>query len=113
MTAEADKLLAYAHGREITEEDVEQLCSKTIERSAFDLAAALVEGRAKDAFTMLEELFALQQKPVMIHLKNKRLPLHYPEQIRSRNRIKLILQIRLKRFFSSLLPTAFKRALTT
>lgn len=66
LTAEADKLLAYAHGREITEEDVERLCSKTIERSAFDLAAALVEGRAKDAFTMLEELFALQQKPVMI-----------------------------------------------
>ena len=66
LTAEADKLLAYAHGREITREDVEQLCSKTIERSAFDLAAALVEGRAKDAFTMLEELFALQQKPVMI-----------------------------------------------
>ena len=66
LTAEADKLLAYAHGREITPEDIEQLCSKTIERSAFDLAAALVEGRAKDAFTMLEELFALQQKPVMI-----------------------------------------------
>ena len=66
LTAEADKLLAYTQGREITQEDIQQLCSKTIERSAFDLAAALVEGRAKDAFTMLEELFALQQKPVMI-----------------------------------------------
>ncbi len=66
LTGEADKLLAYVHGREITKEDIELLCSKTMDRSAFDLASALVEGRAKDAFSMLEELFALQQKPVMI-----------------------------------------------
>lgn len=50
LERELEKLLAYAKGSSISEADVEQLVSKPLEDNVFAWIAAVVEGRAKEAF---------------------------------------------------------------
>ncbi len=63
---ELDKLCAYARGREITQSDIEAVCIKSVEATAFDMAKALLRGKYADAYQMLDALFAQKTEPVMI-----------------------------------------------
>lgn len=63
---ELDKLCAYAQGREITTEDVDAVCIKSVEATAFDMVKALLRGRYADAYQMLDTLCAQKTEPVLI-----------------------------------------------
>ena len=66
MLNELDKLCAYAAGREITREDVDAVCIKSVEATAFDMIKSLLRGNYADAYQMLDTLFAQKTEPVMI-----------------------------------------------
>lgn len=63
---ELDKLCAYAEGREITQGDVEAVCIKSVEATAFDMVKALLRGNYAEAYRMLDTLFVQKTEPVMI-----------------------------------------------
>lgn len=63
---ELDKLCAYAAGREITREDVDAVCIKSVEATAFDMIKSLLRGNYAGAYQMLDTLFAQKTEPVMI-----------------------------------------------
>ena len=63
---ELDKLCAYAAGREITQRDIDAVCIKSVEATAFDMVKALLRGKYADAYGMLDALFAQKTEPVMI-----------------------------------------------
>lgn len=67
LTVELDKLAAYAgEGGTITPEQVEQLVTRSVDSSSFDLARAILQGRDKQAFSLLGELFDQRQEPITI-----------------------------------------------
>lgn len=55
---EIDKLSAYAHGREITRKDIDELCIRHIESDGYALAINILRGNAKMVFKRLQELAA-------------------------------------------------------
>ena len=57
MSCEIDKLLAFSHGKSITEEDVRQVTSYTREANIFALVDAILEGRRTSAQHLLHRLF--------------------------------------------------------
>ena len=57
MSSEVDKLLIYAHGRSIEENDVRQLVSYAQEANIFTLVDAVLEGQPKMAHRMLHQLY--------------------------------------------------------
>lgn len=60
------KLCAYADGREITNADIDLLCSAQVETDSFRLADAIAKGDAKKAFGILETLYADQLDSITI-----------------------------------------------
>jgi DNA polymerase-3 subunit delta len=56
MSSEIDKLLAFSHGRLITEDDVKQVTSYTREANIFALIDAILESRIKAAQHLLHRL---------------------------------------------------------
>jgi len=56
LTSEIEKLLLYASGRRIEEEDVKRVVSYAREASVFAMVDALVEGRASTAARLLHQL---------------------------------------------------------
>lgn len=66
LVNELDKLCAYAAGREITQADIDAVCIKSVEATAFDMVKALLRGNYADAYRMLDTLFAQKTEPVMI-----------------------------------------------
>lgn len=64
---ETDKLIAHAKNRgSITKEDVDLLCTSTIQNTAFDLSNAILKRQYEKAFSILEHLFELRTEPPMI-----------------------------------------------
>ncbi len=63
---EIAKLCAYTDGREITNDDIDLLCSTQVETDSFRLADAIAKGDAKRSFSILESLYAEQLDTVTI-----------------------------------------------
>lgn len=63
---EIEKLAAYADGKEISREMMDMLVSKQLESSAFSLAKALAFGNIRQAFAILDVLFAQKTEPALI-----------------------------------------------
>lgn len=63
---EIAKLCAYANGREITNEDIDLLCSTQVETDSFRLADAIARGEARRSFSILDSLYADQLDTVTI-----------------------------------------------
>lgn len=57
---ETDKICAYVDGGEITEEVIDLLCVRKLDADAFKLASAIVRQDSKRVFTIIDELFSLQ-----------------------------------------------------
>lgn len=65
--AEADKLSAYAGTRkEIMAEDIEAVCSPSLESRVFDLVAAVGNGKPEKALILYHHMLLLKEQPVMI-----------------------------------------------
>lgn len=63
---ETEKLCAYAGKREITKADIDEVCVKSVEATAFEMIKALKQGRFDVAFSKLDMLFYLHTEPNMI-----------------------------------------------
>lgn len=63
---ETDKLISYAGNREITKQDVQGLCTQSIQGTAFDLSNAILQNNYQKAFSILDRLFSLRTEPLMI-----------------------------------------------
>ncbi len=63
---ELEKLAAYADGQEISRGMIDMLVSKQLESSAFSLAKALAFGNIRQAFVILDVLFAQKIEPGLI-----------------------------------------------
>ena len=67
LTQEAEKLSAYVGQRPgITAQDVEAICSPTLQTRVFDLIAAMGNGRAADALAMYHNMLLMKEQPLMI-----------------------------------------------
>lgn len=60
---ELEKLSAYAGPGRVTTDDIEAVCSHTLEASVFELVDALAGGEGAQAFRALEELYAAGEDP--------------------------------------------------
>lgn len=63
---ETEKLCAYCTGDEITKTDIDALCTKSVEATAFEMIKELNKGRFDAAFMKLDALFYLRTEPNMI-----------------------------------------------
>lgn len=63
---ETEKLCAYCKGDEITKADIDTLCTKSVEATAFEMIKELNKGRFDAAFMKLDALFYLRTEPNMI-----------------------------------------------
>ncbi len=67
LLQETDKLIFHAGtGGEITREDVEKLCTPSIQNTAFDLSNAILQNQYGKAFVILDHLLYLRTEPLMI-----------------------------------------------
>ncbi len=63
---ELDKLCFYRGEGEIVRRDIDEICVRSLDASVFDLSKALVGGTAAQAFSILGDLLAQKEKPVVI-----------------------------------------------
>ena len=63
---EIDKICAMKGEGEITAEDIDTICVRTLDASAFDLTKALIDGNPSTAFHILKDLAGQKQEPIMI-----------------------------------------------
>ncbi len=63
---ELEKLCFYKGEGEVSRRDVDAICTRSLDASVFDLSKALVNGTAKQAFSILNDLLAQKEKPVVI-----------------------------------------------
>ncbi|NLE75046.1 MAG: DNA polymerase III subunit delta [Actinobacteria bacterium] len=63
---ELEKLSVYAGPGRITTDDIEAVCSHTLEASVFELVDALAAGQGVQAFRALEELYAAGEEPMSL-----------------------------------------------
>lgn len=67
VTSELEKLISYAGERsEITDADVEAICSVRIENHIFDIVDALMSGKIKTALKIYFDLIALKEEPLRL-----------------------------------------------
>jgi DNA polymerase-3 subunit delta len=66
MAGEIDKLVTYAAGRPITQEDVEELVSGVREYMPWDLTDAVIEGRADKALAVLRATNLKDRPPIVL-----------------------------------------------
>ncbi len=66
LFAETDKLCAFCGYTTILKEHVEQIVSKSIDRSAFDLSRAILNRQREQALSILRELLQNQTEPQLI-----------------------------------------------
>ena len=60
LTNQLDKILAYAQEREIEQSDILLLTAPSIENSAFDITKSILQGKIKNALTILDNLLDAQ-----------------------------------------------------
>jgi len=63
LLREIEKLGAYCGESQVTAADIDVLATRTLEASIFDLVDAVVGGRPAAAFSAVEELYAVGEKP--------------------------------------------------
>ncbi len=66
LLCELDKLVALADGGAITREMIERMGTKNLEARVFDLSKAILQGRAKQAYELLHQLFVQREDPVPV-----------------------------------------------
>ncbi len=66
LLGELDKLTALADGGTITREMIEQAGTKNLEARVFDLSKAILQGKAKEAYVLLHQLFVQREEPVAV-----------------------------------------------
>ncbi len=66
LLCELDKLVALADGGAITREMIERMGTKNLEARVFDLSKAILQGRAKQAYELLHQLFVQREEPVTV-----------------------------------------------
>lgn len=63
---EFDKICAYAFGKEITKELIDEIAVKSVEASVFDLTTAINSGKSDRAFEILSQLIKEKTEPTVI-----------------------------------------------
>lgn len=66
LLCELDKLVALADGGAITREMIERMGTKNLEARVFDLSKAILQGRAKQAYELLHQLFVQREEPITV-----------------------------------------------
>lgn len=67
LVRELGKLTAYkADGGEITKEDIDAVCSISLEARIFDLVRAVAEGRTERAMTLYRNLLRMKESPFLV-----------------------------------------------
>jgi len=66
MSSEIDKLLLFASGRRIEEEDIKQIVGYTQQTSVFTMVDAIIESRARVAEQLLQELLQQGASPAYL-----------------------------------------------
>jgi len=67
LMQEADKLAAYIGQRSaVTTQDVEAVCSPTLQTKVFDMIAAMANGRTSSAIDMYHNMLLMKEQPLMI-----------------------------------------------
>lgn len=66
LLGELDKLVALADGGAITREMIERMGTRNLEARVFDLSKAILQGRAKQAYELLHQLFVQREEPVAV-----------------------------------------------
>jgi len=67
LTQETSKLAAYAGKRPtITTQDIEAICSPTLQTRVFDMIAAMAGGRTASALDMYHNMLLMKEQPLMI-----------------------------------------------
>ena len=65
---EVDKLAVYAKGRQITDDDIKQCVSRTLEYSSFELHRLFIEKRTAEAVKLLNEILSEESPEALIGL---------------------------------------------
>jgi DNA polymerase-3 subunit delta len=63
---EIDKAAAYASGQEITRADLDAVVIPALNAKTFDISNAVANGQYETALSKMEELFAMQEEPILI-----------------------------------------------
>lgn len=67
LVQEAEKLSAYIGQRQgVTLQDIEAICSPTLQTRVFDLIAAMGNGRIAEALNMYQNMLLMKEQPLMI-----------------------------------------------
>ena len=66
LLCELDKLVALADGGTISRDMIERVGTKNLEARVFDLSKAILQGRAKQAYELLHQLFVQREEPVAV-----------------------------------------------
>ncbi len=66
LLGELDKLSALADGGTITRDMIERAGSKNLEARVFDLSKTILQGKAKEAYELLHQLFVQREEPVAV-----------------------------------------------
>lgn len=64
---ELEKLISYTEGRDVvTDQDVEAICTERVTNKIFDMVAAIVGRRTRQAMDLYEDLLTLREPPMRI-----------------------------------------------
>lgn len=66
LVNELEKLCAYTKNGIITNKEVDEVCSRSVEVSVFNLSKALVAQNLNTAYKILDDLFFMRTEPVVI-----------------------------------------------
>ncbi len=66
INSEIEKLSSYAVDREITREDIDELCMRRLDADAFRLSGFILKRNAKAAFSLVSELYDMQVSTLAI-----------------------------------------------
>ena len=67
IRTELEKLVSYTWGRDvITDQDVEAICTNQVTNKIFDMVAAIVGGRTRQAMDLYQDLLTLKEPPMRI-----------------------------------------------
>ncbi|MBQ5994787.1 MAG: DNA polymerase III subunit delta [Clostridia bacterium] len=63
---EVEKLADYSSDKVITKEDIDDVCTKSLEANVFDLSKGIISGNIEKALSILSVLFENKERPEMI-----------------------------------------------
>ncbi len=66
LHGEIEKLIAFAKKESVSREDIDSVVIPSLEAESFQLASTVSAGKGKEAFSLLEKLFALRQEPIAL-----------------------------------------------